>query len=184
MNFNNHYNLQGTHAPFGASKPSWIRYTDDKAFEYYQNLTAAERGTKLHEFAAEAINLGIKLKDNKTTLSMYVNDAIGFGMTPEQVLYYSDLFYGTADSICFRKNFLRIHDLKTGVTTPHHEQLEIYVAYFCLEYKVKPCDIDIELRIYQNDQKDIWTPTTDQITTIMDKVIHLNRMLAKVQEEY
>lgn len=183
MNFNKHYNLQGLHAPFGASKSSWLRYTDDKLIETYVNMKAAEMGTRLHEFAAEAIQLGISLPKKHKTLNMYINDAIGFGMTPEQVLYYSDLFFGTADAIDFRNNFLRIHDLKTGKGMVHREQLEIYAALFCLEYKVKPGEIKYELRIYQNDEVDIWKPTGDHISTIMDKIITFNKILSNYREE-
>ena len=75
--------------------------------------------------------------------------SIGFKLTPEQVLYYSSNCFGTADAISFKDKFLRIHDLKTGVIPAHVEQLEIYAALFCLEYKVKPQDIGMELRLYQ-----------------------------------
>ena len=102
---------------------------------------------------AQCIMLNQKLPKSKQTLNMYVNDAIGFKMTPEQILYYSDNCFGTADAILFRNNFLRIHDLKTGKIPAHMEQLEIYAALFCLEYKVKPADIEMELRIYQGTMK-------------------------------
>ena len=68
--------------------------------------------------AAEHIRLGMRIPCNKVTFNAYVNDAIGYRMTPEQVLYYSPNVYGTADAIRFYENsrFLRIHDLKTGNT--------------------------------------------------------------------
>ena len=177
MVFNRHENLEGLHAPFGASKSSWLRYDDEKAVEVYKNLKAAEIGTTLHEWAKTTINLGIKQPRSKKTIYNYVNDAIGFRMQPEVVLYYSDYFFGTADAICFRNNFLRIHDLKTGVTPAHMEQLEIYAALFCLEYKIKPGDIDIELRLYQNDEVLVANPQADDILPIMDKIIHLNKII-------
>ena len=101
-------------------------------------------GTRLHAWAKETIDLGIKQPRSKKTIYAYVNDAIGFRMSTEVVLYYSDRFFGTADAISFRNGFLRIHDLKTGKTAVHMEQLEIYAALFCLEYRVKPGDIEIE----------------------------------------
>lgn len=110
---------------------------------------------------------------------MYVNDAIGFKMKPEQVLYYSDNCFGTADAIIFRNNLLRIHDLKTGVTKAHMEQLEIYAALFCLEYKIKPGDIEMELRIYQNDEVLYHNPTAEDILPIMDKIVHWDDILSK-----
>jgi hypothetical protein len=134
-------------------------------------------GTIFHEWAKNTINLGIKQPRSKKTLYSYVNDAIGFKMSPEVVLYYSDYFFGTADSISFRNKFLRIHDLKTGVIPAHMEQLEIYAALFCLEYKVKPSDIEIELRIYQNDEILVHNPTAEDIVPIMDKIVHLNNIL-------
>src|SRR5574344_267538 len=119
MVFNKHENLEGLHAPFGASKSSWLRYTDEKALEVYKNLRAAEKGTLLHAWAKSTIDLGIKQPRSKKTIYAYVNDAIGFRMDTEVVLYYSDRFFGTADAISFRKNFLRIHDLKTGENPAH-----------------------------------------------------------------
>ena len=47
MVFNKHENLEGLHAPFGASKSSWLRYTDEKALEVFKNLRAAYNGTLL-----------------------------------------------------------------------------------------------------------------------------------------
>lgn len=181
MRFNNHTNLEGLHAPFGASKSSWLRYDDDKAIETYQNMKAAELGTKLHAWAAETIKLGIKQPRSNKTISAYVNDAIGFKMSTEVVLFYSEYFFGTADAICFRNNTLRIHDLKTGSTKVKMEQLEIYAALFCLEYKIKPADINIELRIYQNDEILVHKPEVDDIVPIMDKIIHLNRLIINME---
>ena len=181
MFFNNHTNLEGLHAPFGASKSSWLRYSDEKIIEVYNNLQAAEMGTKLHEWAKQTIDLGIKQSRSKKTIYSYVNDAIGFNMSTEVILFYSERFFGTADAISFRNNFLRIHDLKTGRRPVHMEQLEIYAALFCLEYKVKPGDIHIELRIYQNDEILVYEPTAEDILPIMDKIVHVDKMLEKIE---
>jgi len=106
-------------------------------------------------------------------------------MFPEQVLYYSDNAYGTADAISFKKNLLRIHDLKTGVTpvTPH--QLEVYAALFCLEYNYSPKSIEMELRIYQFDEILVHIPEDDFIEYIMDKIISFDKIIEniKVKEE-
>ena len=179
MMFNRHTSLEGAHAPFSPSQPSWLRYDDDKAIEIYVNKKAAEMGTKFHEWAKNTIDLGIKQPRSKKTIYAYVNDAIGFKMDTEVVLYYSDRFFGTADAISFRNRELRIHDLKTGKIPAHMEQLEIYAALFCLEYKVKPGDIDIELRIYQNDDILCHNPTAEDILPIMDKIVHLDKILEK-----
>ena len=181
MIFNKHTHLEGLHAPFGASKSSWLRYDDNKAIEYLQNMRAAELGTRLHAWAAETIKLGIKQPKSKKTISAYVNDAIGFKMDTEVVLFYSPNFFGTADAISFRNGVLRIHDLKTGSTPVKMEQLEIYAALFCLEYKIKPGEIEMELRIYQKDEILVHNPTAEDILPIMDKIIHLNKIIENVE---
>lgn len=183
MKFNDHHKLEGKHAVFSASQSSWLRYDEQKAIDTYINTKAKEMGTRLHAWAKETIDLGIKQPKSKKTIYAYVNDAIGFKMDTEVVLYYSDRFFGTADSICFRNNFLRIHDLKTGKTPVHMEQLMIYAALFCLEYKIKPNDIEMELRIYQNDEVIVHNPCGDEIIPIMDKIIHFDKILAQIDYE-
>ena len=191
MDFIQHKPLQGLHAPFSASQSHWLRYDDDKVAEVYLNKKAAQMGSRLHEWAKETIDLGLKQDTRKkTTLNMYINDAIGFKMSTEIVLFYSERFFGTADAICFRnekgKNTLRIHDLKTGKTgkiEDHIEQLEVYAALFCLEYKIKPGEIDMELRVYKSDQVLVHKPTAEDILPIMDKIIHLDKLLQKIDEE-
>lgn len=183
MNFVKHSNLEGQHAFLGASKYHWINYSEEKISESYFNFLATQRGTVLHDFAAQCIRLGQKLPKSNKTLNMYVNDAIGYKMTPEQILYYSDNCFGTADSISFRGNLLRIHDLKTGVVTAHMEQLIIYAALFCLEYKVKPADIETELRIYQSDEILYHKPTSEEIVPIMDKIITFDKIISRIKDQ-
>ena len=107
-------------------------------------------------------------------LMPYVNDAIGFKMTPEQVLYYSEYSFGTADAISYGRNVLRIHDLKTGVSPASMDQLMVYAAWFFLEYKkeVNFQKSRTELRIYQNQEVIVHTPTNKEISEVMEKVIH------------
>lgn len=183
MIFTKHSNLEGLHAPFSASKSSWLRYDDDKVIDVYRNKKANEMGTILHEWAKTTIDLGIKQPRSKKTLYSYVNDAIGFKMSTEVVLFYSERFFGTADAICFRDGMLRIHDLKTGKTKVKMEQLEIYAALFCLEYKIKPGDIEMELRIYQNDEILYHNPTAEDILPIMDRIIQIDKLLQRIDEE-
>lgn len=183
MIFTKHSILEGLHAPFSPSQSSWLRYDDEKAIEVYSNKKASEMGTILHKWAKDTIDLGIKQPRSKKTIYAYVNDAIGFKMDTEVILYYSDRFFGTADSISFRNGVLRIHDLKTGKTPVHMEQLEIYAALFCLEYKVKPTDIEMELRIYQNDEILYSNPEPEEIIEIMEKIIHLDKLLMDVDKE-
>ena len=186
MKFYDHKNLAGLHAPFTASQSSWLRYDDDKVIEVYEHKKAAAMGTRLHAWAAETISLGLKQPKTKKTICAYVNDAIGFKMDTEVVLFYSERFFGTADAICFRNGMLRIHDLKTGKVgkiEEHMEQLEVYTALFCLEYKVRPGDIQIELRVYKNDEVISWNPTAEDIVPIMDKIVHLDKLLQKIDRE-
>lgn len=183
MNFNKHLQQEGQHAFLGASKYHWINYNEQKVVEAYNNFRAKERGTQLHEFAAQCIRLGQKLPRSQKTLNMYVNDAIGYRMTPEQVLFYSENCFGTADAICFRNRMLRIHDYKSGSIPAHMEQLLIYTALFCLEYRMKPTEFDTELRIYQSDDIMVHTPTPDEITPIIDKIITFDKIITKIKSE-
>ena len=183
MIFTKHSNLEGLHAPFGARQSAWLRYDDDKILATYNNMKPKETGTRLHAWAKETIDLGIKQPRSKKTIYAYVNDAIGYKMDTEVVLFYSPRFFGTADSICFRNGTLRIHDLKTGVTKVHMEQLMIYAALFCLEYKIKPTDIEIELRIYQSDEILYHNPPAEDIKSIMDRIIYLDKMLERLDCE-
>lgn len=185
MNFKKHLDIkEGSHAFLGASKYHWINYDEKRLVEAYNNNKAAEKGTELHAFAAQCIRLNQKLQKSKKTLNQYVNDAIGFKMTPEQVLYYSKNCFGTADAICFRDDILRIHDLKTGVISMGHmEQLEIYAALFCLEYKFKPSTISIILRLYQNDNFIEYEPHSEEIEDIMNKIIYFDSIIEDLSEE-
>ena len=183
MNFNKHSELGGRHAFLSASKYHWVNYSDEKLASVYSNALAAQKGTEIHDLAFRLINLGVKLPRTQKTLNMYVNDAIGYRMTPEQVLCYSVNAFGTADAISFRKNLLRISDLKTGVTPANMLQLEIYAAFFCLEYGYRPGDIDILLRIYQNDEVIEHEPDIDSIAHIMDRTITADRRIEELKQE-
>jgi len=181
--FNKYSQLEGQHAFLGASKYHWINYNEEKIADAYKKFLATQKGTVLHDFAAQCIKLGQKLPKSHKTLNMYVNDAIGYRMTPEQVLFYSENCFGTADAISFRNNLLRIHDLKTGQVPAHMEQLLVYSALFCLEYKKRPSEIDIELRIYQSDEVLYHNPTSEEIVPIIDKIITFDKIIAKLKNE-
>lgn len=183
MNFNTHFDLKGQHAFLSASKYHWINYSEDKLLETYEKAQAIQRGIRLHELAAECIRLGVNLRNNNQTLNLYVNDAIGYKMTPEQILYYSNNCFGTADAISFKRNKLRIFDLKTGSNPASFNQLFIYAALFCLEYDIKPSDISMDLRIYQNDQIFVNEATVDDIFPIMDKIIIFDKAISKAQSQ-
>lgn len=183
MRFERFFHLEGRHATLGASKSSWVNYTDEKFDLVFRNELNAQRGTDLHKLASECIRLRVKLPKTRTTLSMYVNDAIGFRMTPEVVLRYTDDAFGTADAISFRDNILRIHDLKTGMTKTTFRQLICYAALFCLQYGIKPGEIEIELRIYQNDEVQVYVPTFEEVVHVMDQYIKFARRIQELREE-
>lgn len=200
MIFNDHSTLKGKHAILGASKHAWLSDSDDKLLQRYLNSFSTEIGTAVHEYACKRIERRLQLLDNiseKNALLMhlldsgipwgvididrlfcnlvpYVNDAIGYKMTPELILYYSDLSYGTADALSYSRNTLRIHDLKTGTTPADMDQLMIYAGWFYLEYKkqVNFQKSKTELRIYQNQEVLCYTPTNQDISGIMEKIVH------------
>ncbi len=207
MIFEQHKELRGKHATLTPSQPFWLRYSEEQLYQKYVSGYAQIMGTSLHELAETLIfnNLKLKKGDKLTVIShllsdgiprnvididriypnfmLYVNDAIGYRLSPEQILYYSPYCFGTADAISFRNNFLRIHDLKTGTSPAKMEQLMVYAALFCLEYKVKPGEIETELRLYQNGEIIHHEPTADDILPIMDCIIQNSRILERIHEE-
>ena len=182
MIFNQHSGLAGKHAFLSPSTYSWLNYDDHKLEARFHTVMAARRGSDIHNFAHEAIRLGLKLSRANQALSTYVNDAIGYKMRCEQTLYYSDNCFGTADTISFRRGKLRIHDLKTGITQTSVKQLEIYAALFCLEYGMSPLEIDIELRIYQRDEIRVFEPEPELILDIMDKIVDFDQQIEAIKE--
>lgn len=187
MQFNKHFDLEGQHAFLGASKYHWINYDLDKLKQTFTSSQAQLRGIEDHDFARRCIERRQKLPRSKRTLNMFVNDAVGYQMTPEQILKYSENCFGTADAIGFKNNILRIHDLKTGVTPASMHQLEIYASLFFLEYQneydINPGSVDMELRIYQTDEILVYQPTADDILPIMDKIITFDKYIRKWKEE-
>ena len=181
MNFNEHFRLLGQHAFLSPSKYHWINYDDSKLVLTFNRFQATQRGVELHELAQKLIDLGVRLSKSNKTLNLYVNDAIGFKMHTEQPLYYSDNCFGTADSISFRNNFLRIHDLKSGISPASINQLMVYTALFCLEYKINPTSIDIELRLYQTDNVLVHNPQPEDILRIMDKIITFDKVIDQLK---
>lgn len=189
MIFNKHFNLQGQHALLSASKYHWINYDEDKLDRYFKAQMASRRGSELHALAHDLIRLGVKLPRNTKTLNMYVNDAIGYRMTPEQTLFYSENCFGTPDAISYSEKVrtLRISDLKTGVSQTSEKQLLVYAALFLLEYGkalgITPFDISIELRIYQNDEVRVYDVDPEEITYIIDKIISFDKRIKELREE-
>lgn len=183
MNFRQHFDLKDKHAFLAPSKYHWLNYSDDDLLEAHRRSRAAKRGEVLHSFASMAINLRQKQPRLRVALNAFINDAIGYNMTSEQPLYYSDNFFGTTDAISFRENILRIHDLKTGVSPTSIKQLLIYAALFCLEYSVDPYTITIELRIYQGNVILVETPSGEDVKLVMDRIVDFDRKLNTLELE-
>lgn len=183
MKFNSHSDLRDAHSFLSPSNYHWLNYTPEKLESVYRNQRAKEEGTILHAFAAIAIEKRVKLANIKKALNLFVNDAIGFKMEPEQILYYSHNSFGTADAILFKDNLLRIHDLKTGITKPSFKQLDIYAALFCLEYGINPKDIQVEERLYQGNGFEINIPEPLWIQEVMDKIIEFDIILENVKQQ-
>lgn len=181
MNFNEHYDLRDQHSFLSPSNYHWMNYSPEKLVAVYKNQQAKEEGVLLHEFASVAIVKRIKLANHKKALNMFVNDCIGFRMQSEQILYYSDNSFGTADAISFRDKQLRIFDLKTGVTKPSFKQLDVYSALFCLEYEVDPTTIEIEERIYQGNGFEVMIPDPLYIQDIMDRIVEFDGIIENVK---
>ena len=182
MRWNKHSRVEGQHAFLSPSQYHWIRYDLEKLGRVFDNRMRARLGDRKHAFAKEAIILKEKMAGSGT-LAKYIEDAIDLNMSPEVTLYYSEFSFGTADCISFRNNKLRIHDLKTGTNATSMDQLMVYAALFCLEYKVAPSEIEIELRIYQSNTIKVYEPDLTEIVQIMDHIITCDKYLKARMEE-
>lgn len=181
MRFNRYLHLEGRHAFLSPSSYHWINYDEEKLVEKFKNHRMDIFGSELHEWAAFAIKHGLRQSRSKKTLNQYINDGIGFKMDTEVMLYYSDNCFGTADAISFKNKVLRIHDLKTGKNKAYPQQLFVYAALFCLEYDVKPSDIQMELRIYQNDEVRVFIPEVPEIVKYMDTIIRSDAIIESLK---
>lgn len=213
MNFIRHSDLEGKHAFLSASQWRWLNDDKEDLIRRLCSYYAKDIGTILHEIAAKHIKYRIKVNryDKKNIMlellahgipgvvidnidfddifenfMVYVNDGVGFKMHPEVVLFYSENAFGTADAIKYDENeqFLRIHDYKSGSTPAKMEQLLIYAALFCLEYRIKPMSLSgIELRIYQSNEVIYHNPELDEIAPVIDKIVTFDKFLKQVRQE-
>lgn len=183
--FNPHPELRDRHAFLSPSTPHWHNYTPDKLLERFDKHMNAALGTRLHAFAAEAISLGFKAPDNTKTINMYINDCIGYGMSPEKTLFYSGNAFGTADAVSFDQltQTLRIFDLKNGETPSKEAQLKTYAALFCLEYKYRPAEIGYDLRFYQYDDVIEFHTDPEEIAYIMSIIKDHDKLLEQAKKE-
>jgi hypothetical protein len=185
VRFNKHSDLEGTHARFGASKPAWVNWSDDKLDHVLEFDDAAAKGTRLHELARRAINDGIRMSEDpehmtepyQATVARYVNECIDLGMRAEVVIRYSDNFYGTADAIAYEPGLLQISDLKTGVNKVSPVQLYLYAAWFFLEYGIPPLSVKIILRIYQNGDVITVEADPEYVLFLMSRTVYIEERI-------
>jgi hypothetical protein len=189
MNLIKNSKLVGAHAFLSPSGYHWLNYDDDKLRHSFFQKKQAALGDKLHAFAQQAIELGVKLPDTGATLNMYINDAIGFRMSAEIPLFYSVDCFGTTDSIGIREEkgvmTLRISDLKTGLIAASMNQLLIYCGIFFFEYGslFEPDKVHVILRIYQNDEVIEHIPDVPEILWVMDRIKTAAAQIAYLREE-
>jgi hypothetical protein len=166
-----------------------LEYDEDKLRRVFFQTQQARRGDELHAYAQRAIDLSIRQAENGTTLSTYINDAIGFRMEAEVPLYYSPECFGTADAAGIRMErgeyVLRISDLKTGTSPASIKQPLIYAGIFFHEYSelFRPEDVKVILRIYQNDQIEELIPDFSEILSVMSTIKTQAAMVAYLREE-
>jgi len=184
MIWKNYSHLKNTHAFLSPSRYHWLNYSEDRLVQTYQNHKKISLGTKYHALAAELIALAVRLPNTAASLNSFVNDAIGFKMNPEVLLYYSPNCYGTTDAISFFDGRLRIHDLKTGVSTPSMNQLLIYAGLFVLDYGVSTRELkETELRIYQNSEVTEFFPSSKEVFDVVATIIQSDKIISKIDEK-
>ena len=150
----------------------------------YAKYTFLSEDLKISEYGKKLlIYLKFVPKEVLEVTMCYINDGIRYGMNVEQGLKYSEFVYGHADTICFKNNILRIHDLKTGDGPAHIEQLKLYAALFCLEYVIKPSTIKIELSLYHWDEITQLEPDLEEIINLMDSIIKATNISQEVEKE-
>lgn len=204
MYWNDHHDLVGKHAYLSPSGYHWLGWTDDVFATRFYNQYATTIGTLVHALASNCIKHRIKLHKHDTALiecelsrnyipkesydssyiiqnvAPFVNDAIGFRLDSEVILYYSKWCFGTTDAIRddTRLNILRISDYKNGQTPAKFDQLMIYAALYCLEYHKKPESFKkIELRLYQNLETSLMEANPEDISKIMERIVYCDSMI-------
>lgn len=184
MNWKNYSHLSGTHAFLSPSRYHWINYSPEKLVASYENYKRVAMGTRYHALAADLIRLAVRLPSTGASFNSFVNDAIGFKMSPEVLLFYSANCYGTADAISFYDGVLRIHDLKTGTSPASINQLMVYAALFCLDYSVDRRELGfMELRIYQNEEVVKYVPSIEEVFDVVDRIMTADRIIKDLEEK-
>jgi hypothetical protein len=162
-----------------------LNYPEDKLVQTYKNHKKVTLGTEYHGLASRLIKLAVRLPNTAASFNSFVNDAIGYKMDSEVLLYYSLNCYGTADVISFNDGVLRIHDLKTGTANiASMNQLLIYAALFVLDYGVSTRELTgVELRIYQNSEVTEFFPSPKDVFDVVAVIVRSDKIISKIDEK-
>lgn len=183
MNWKSYSHLKNSHAFLSPSRYAWINYDEEKLVRTYNNFRKVSLGSKYHDLASRLIKMAIRLPNTAASINSFVNDAIGFRMDSEVILYYSLNCYGTADAISFKDGVLRIHDLKTGMSPASMNQLLIYAGLFVLDYQVKEKDLKgVELRIYQNDEVTEFSPVPRDVFDVAAIIVKADKIINQLDK--
>ena len=212
MIFVKHSNWEGKHSILSPSKWQWLNDDEESLKRRIISSYMPTVGKIIHDYACDRITYGQKLQktDKKDiifellrnevprfvvsgldmntifeNLYNYINDCIGFRMSPEVGLGISDYGFGHTDCIGFneKENLLRVFDLKTGKIPAHMEQLIVYCAYFCIEYHKKPYEFNSELRIYQNNEIIFHNPQPEEVAPVIDNIVSKNNYITRLFKE-
>ena len=182
MNWKSYSHLENTHAFLSPSKHYWLNYTPEKLVSTYENYKKIALGTQYHSLASELITLAVRLPNTSASFNSFVNDAIGFKMKAEVLLFSSSYCYGTADAVSFSDGVLRVHDLKTGRSPASINQLLIYAGLFCLDYVIEPREVkEIHLRLYQNEEIIELSPSIEDIYDVVTRIEEAEKIIESVE---
>jgi len=204
LELNEHSELIGKHAPFSPSQHYWIDYSPEKLLAYWDNKDAQLVGTKVHQHAADLINMHYDFLEmglpspvslifkarKKDTVSLHVTHSAQHWLGAEVPVKYSDICFGTADAIGFHipTKTLYVNDLKTGKIQGDMRQLEQYAAIFLAEYSsalqfqhhINLNECKIQLRIFQYDDCVLAEPPADYILNeVLEKARRQHEVLAE-----
>ena len=182
MSWGRYSKLKGQHALLSPSNYHWINYDKEKLLKVLYNQKMKERGTKLHEFASEAINLK-RYQAGNDNVSQFVNDCIDMKMHSEEVVYATEYAFGTADAINEVNDVIYIFDLKTGEHKAKFTQLYLYAAFYCIMNDINPISKKYVFRIYQYEEYEQLEGDPLEVKRLMELTIEDSDVVKAIEEE-